>query len=201
MTRLALLTSFVLAAAATACNPYDPDLGPTPFQCGGADNVCPEGYTCNTDIDVCERTGSGATIDAPSFVCANDSIEPNDMPAQALITPIPGGGMNYALSGVAICPATDVDVFRFSVDSTGTNLEVLVAGMADRGSLVVDLLNNNGTVIATGAPVNGTPQQVKIELSNRLAVGDYFLRVQASDAAENNYNLSIKTCTAPLPCP
>ncbi len=198
-----LRTALFLALAATAvgCDPYDPDLGPTPFRCGGDDNACPDGYTCNVDIDVCEKTGTGATIDGPSFACGDDTqLEPNDMPTQAYIMPVPSSP-SYTLAGLSICPATDVDTYRFGVDATGTNFEALVVGMSDRASLVVDLLNSNGTIISSGTPVDGSPQQVKIELSNRLPVGNYFVRVKAADATQNNYNVTIKTCTTPLPCP
>ena len=202
MTRSASIAiAFLGALGLAGCDPYDPDLGPTPFECGGDTDTCPEGYTCNTDVDVCEKTGTGATIDAPSFVCEDDSIEPNDMPNNAFITPIPTARPDYALFGLAICPSTDTDHFRFGVNQAGVNLEATVVGMSSRASLVVELLNTNGTVITTGAPVDGAPQQVKIDLSNRLAVGDYFIRVRAADDAENNYNVTIKTCTAPLPCP
>ena len=203
MTRFTpVLASLAALALAAGCDPYDPDLGPTPFECGGDTNVCPDGYTCNTDIDVCEKTGTGATIDAPAFTCENDrSLEPNDMPNNAYITPIPNARPDYALFGLAICPATDTDHFRFGVNAAGTNLEATVVGLSSRASLVVELLNTNGTTITTGAPVDGSPQQVKIELSNRLAVGDYFIRVRSADDTENNYNITIKTCTDPLPCP
>ena len=201
MTRFALVFTLASLGALAGCDPYDPDLGPTPFECGGDNDTCPDGYTCNTDVDVCEKTGSGATIDAPSFVCEDDSVEPNDMPNNAYITPIPNARPDYALFGLAICPSTDTDHFRFGVSQTGVNLEATVVGMSNRASLVVELLNGNGTTITTGVPVAGSPQQVKIELSNRLAVGDYFVRVRAADDAENNYNITIKTCTAPLPCP
>ena len=87
------------------------------------------------------------------------------------------------------------------MNAAGTNLEATVVGLSSRASLVVELLNTNGTTITTGAPVDGSPQQVKIELSNRLAVGDYFIRVRSADDTENNYNITIKTCTDPLPCP
>lgn len=201
MTRFTpVLASLAALALAAGCDPYDPDLGPTPFECGSGD-VCPEGYTCNVDIDVCEKTGTGATIDAPAFQCENDqSLEPNDMPNNAYITPIPNARPDYALFGLAICPAADTDHFRFGVNAAGTNLEASVVGLSDRASLVVELLNTNGTVITTGAPVGGSPQQVRIDLSNRLAVGDYFIRVRAADAQENNYNITIKTCIDPLPC-
>jgi hypothetical protein len=104
MTRLAFIA--LAFAAVAACDPYDPDLGPTPFECGGDDNVCPEGYTCDTATDICQPT-EGANIDAAGFTCENDSsLEPNDAPNQAYITPIPNAGLTYALFGLSVCPGT-----------------------------------------------------------------------------------------------
>jgi hypothetical protein len=199
MTRLAFIA--LAFAAVAACDPYDPDLGPTPFECGGDDNVCPEGYTCDTATDICQPT-EGANIDAAGFTCENDSsLEPNDAPNQAYITPIPNAGLTYALFGLSVCPGTDVDHFKFGVNAAA-NLEVTVVGLSDRMSLRLDLLNSSGTVIYSGTPVNGSEQQVKMEMgSNRLGIGDYFVRVRSSDGVENNYNITIKTCTNPLPCP
>jgi hypothetical protein len=191
----------VAASALTGCDPYSPDLGPTPFKCGSGDPVCPDGYTCNVAADVCEATGTGATIDAPAFQCSVDRTEPNNMPAQPYITPIPGSGPNYGLTGLSICPATDKDLFRFTVSQAGINLEASIVGMADRAPLSVDLLNSSGVVIATGAPVAGATQQVHLEVINRLAIGDYFVRVGSADATENNYNAEIKTCATVPPCP
>jgi hypothetical protein len=48
-----------------ACTAYDPQLGSTPFFCGSADPVCPDGYTCHMNgagSGVCgeSSTGSGS---------------------------------------------------------------------------------------------------------------------------------------------
>lgn len=199
MTRLACIALAVFAVA--GCDPYDPDLGREPFECGGTDNVCPEGYTCDTTRDVC-RKDEPQTVDAPQFSCQNDSqLEPNDAPNQAYITSIPDARPDDSLLGMAICPSTDVDHFKFGVDAAA-NLQISVVGLSDRAPLQVDLLNSGGSVIMSGTPVQGAEQQVKLEMgSNRLGTGDYFVRVRSSDNTENNYNLEIKTCTTPLPCP
>lgn len=195
MTRFACFAFATLAFA--ACDPYAPDLGPNPFECGGEDDVCPEGYTCDTTRDVCQKT-EPQNVDAPAFTCQNDAqLEPNNTPAQAYIAASPGD----SLLGLAICPNGDVDHYQITVDAP-SNLELLVAGMADRQPLQVDLLNRMGTVISSGTPVTGAMQQVKLEFtSNRLAADTYVIRVRSSDATENNYNLTYKTCTTPLPCP
>lgn len=191
-------------AALVACNPYDPELPNKPFLCGGPDNdLCPEGYTCNDDM-VCENIATETNVDASvGFECADDSaLEPNDVPTTAYITPIPNARPDYALVGLAICPPGDKDHFRFGVDQTGINMEATIIGLAGRPSLTLNLLNSNGTKIADGAPVAGQAQKVRMEVPNRLAIGNYVLQVMSPDAtSENNYEITIKTCATPLPCP
>jgi hypothetical protein len=192
-------------AALAACNPYDPDLGNHPFKCA-TDGTCPAGYTCEGDDPmtwVCE-TSQPADIDAPGgqFVCANDSsIEPNNDPNTAFITPLGTSMMTYSLVGLAICPVGDRDHYRFSISQTGQNFEAQVTGVADRPSLSLQVLNAAGAMVASGAPVPGTPQVVRIELVNRLAAGQYTVLVQSPDNTQNNYNLEMDICTSVPPCP
>jgi hypothetical protein len=202
MSRLIFVLSLVAAAA---CNPYDPDLGSHPFKCSN-DGTCPEGYTCEGDDPetwVCE-TSEPADIDAPGsqFQCANDSsIEPNNDPGSAFITPLGTSMMTYSLVGLAICPVGDRDHYRFSISATGQNFEAQVTGVADRPSLSLQVLNSAGAMVASGAPVPGSPQVVRIELINRLAAGQYTVLVQSPDNTENNYNLEMDICTQVPPCP
>jgi len=208
MTRTASTTTLAslalglpLALLAAACNPYDPELGNTPFRCGMSNPVCPDGYTCNTS-GVC-ISGDDIRPDASTaFVCADDgSLEPNDMPNRAFVTPIPSAGTKYSLLGLAVCPTGDIDHFQFGVTANGTNLEASVVSVAGRAPLQLNLLTTTGAVIATGLSDTATPQRVKLEVSNRLAVGTYVIQVKSPDMAENNYDLVIKTCVTPLPCP
>lgn len=203
MTRVftSLLSAVPLALLVAGCNPYDPALPNTPFRCGMSAPVCPDGYTCNTS-GVC-ISGDDIRPDASTaFVCADDgSLEPNDVPARSFVTPIPSAGPTYSLLGLALCPAGDLDHFQFGVTANGTNLQAQVVSVADRGTLQLNLLAPNGMVIATGLSDPATPQLVKLEVSNRLAVGTYVIQVKSPDNTENNYDLSIKTCVTPLPCP
>ncbi len=204
MTRASLasvVSTIPLALLAAACNPYDPDLGSAPFRCGMSDPVCPEGYTCNAG-GVCISGGDIRPDANTSFVCADDgSLEPNDMPNRAFVTPIPSAGPKYSLLGLALCPTGDNDHFQFGVTANGTNLEASVVSVAGRSPLQLNLLTTTGAVIATGLSDDATPQMVKLEVSNRLAVGTYIIQVKSPDMAENNYDLVIKTCITPLPCP
>jgi hypothetical protein len=187
-----------------ACNPYSPDLGDEPFQCAN-DGTCPDGYSCEGDPatdGVCVATEPTPDIDAPddNFQCANDSsIEPNNDPTSAFVTPIPSQ-VNYSLVGLAICPVGDRDHYRFNISTNGTDFEATVTGVANRPSLSIQVLNSTGTMIATGAPVSGMPQVVKVEMPSGLAIGTYHVLVQSPDNTENNYDLVMKIC-ATLPCP
>ncbi len=199
------LSSIISFGALAACNPYDPDLGSSPFECGGDEPRCPEGYTCVEYSDtnkVCEKAAGEDDIDAPgsNFQCANDtSIEPNNDVMTAFVTPIPQMP-TYSLLGLAVCPTGDRDHFRFSIATNGQNFEAQVSGIASRSALKLDVLTAAGAMIASGAPVAGTPQVVRIEMQNRLAIGDYIVRVESQDSTENNYDLSLKVCADPLPC-
>lgn len=192
-------------ASLAACNPYDPDLGRQPFECGSDEPRCPEGYTCVTYSDtneVCERSASEDDVDAPggTFQCANDSsIGPNNDIMNAFVTPIPTM-QTYSLVGLAVCPTGDRDHYRFDINVNGLNFEATVSGVANRTPLSLNVLTSSGAPVASGAPVSGTPQVVRVEIQNRLAVGSYIVQVQSADATENNYDLTLKVCTDPLPC-
>lgn len=203
MPRALLSGTFAPALALTllaACNPYDPDLGKTPFRCGMSDPVCPDGYACNAS-GVCVQDLSD--VDASTqFSCSDDGmLEPNDMHTRAFVTPIPGASMMYSLLGMALCPAGDVDHYQFGVTQNGTNLEAQVVSVAGRTPLELNLLTTSGAVIATGISDAATPQKVRLEVSNRLAAGSYVIQVKTPDMTENNYDIVIKTCVEPLPCP
>lgn len=200
----ALVPATSLALAAAACNPYDPQLGNVPFQCGSSDPRCPDGYTCTPSVSfpdgVCVK-GSDVSPDASTqFICGEDRAEPNDMPNRAFVTQIPTLP-SYSMVGLALCPAGDEDNFQFGVTANGTNLQASIVSVAGRTPLQLNLLSSGGQVIATGISDAQTPQLVKLEVSNRLAAGTYVLQVKSPDMTENNYDISIKTCIAPLPCP
>jgi hypothetical protein len=205
MLRLAAcFTTLLSLGALVACNPYDPELGGAPFECGSDEPRCPDGYTCVTYSDtneVCERAQSDDVDAANStFQCANDSsIEPNNDVQTAFVTPIPSMP-SYSLVGLAVCPTGDRDHYRFDINVNGLNFEATVAGVANRTPLSLNVLNSSGTLVASGAPVSGSPQVVRVELVNRLAVGSYIVQVESPDSTENNYDLTLKVCTTVPPC-
>lgn len=190
-----------LASLAAACNSYDPDLGSVPFRCGTDEPRCPLGYTCVTysgDEELCERTDSGEAPDAGDqpdggggFTCADDGeLEPNNSTEEPTDTLIPMVHPSYKLVSLSICPDTDVDVFLFKVDIAGKNLRADLTYMSARGQLIVEVLNEGGDVIKTGAAVAGMPDLVRAEVPN-MPIGTYYVQVRAPAGIQNNYTIEI----------
>lgn len=196
------VVSAALAILAVACSPYSPDLGDTPFRCGSDEPRCPEDYVCddsqNPAVCVASNANGGAdarpsTGDGGNLACNDDSqLEPNDSITDPTITPIPDFGPDYELVALAICPDTDVDVFRFRIDVTGKNATVDVTYSSNRGTLVLDILNSTGVSIRQGAPAGGNNDVLRAEVAN-LPSGVYYARVGGAAGATNNYSISIKT--------
>lgn len=201
----ALSLSALLLAA---CSPYSPDLGAEPFICGTDSPECPDGYTCDKTKQpprgVCvadEGNGADAgpdamsTADAGPFSCADDSgIEPNENTGQATVTPVSSQRDDYSLVGLSICQSGDVDVFRFTIDQSGKNISVAVTLHFPRsqGDLVVEILNQQGVVIATGN-YDATNRIVTANVPNAPAEA-FYAQVRGVDAsAQNNYNIDIVT--------
>lgn len=200
-----IISLFIAAAALAACNPYSPDLGTDPFLCSKTEHLCPEGYECDGDTDesICIAAAPSDDVDATggNFQCANDSsIEPNNDPGTAFVTPIPSM-TSYSLVGLSVCPVGDRDHYRFRIDTAGTNFEAQVTGVANRSSLSLQVLTATGTMVASGSSVSGSPQVVRIEVINRLAAENYVVLVQSADNTENNYDLTMKICATTPPCP
>lgn len=197
-----------VTAMAVGCDPYAPDLGGEPFRCGAEEPRCPKGYTCDErsatehicvrhGIDIPDRPDAmEAALDAEQFFCSDDSlIENNDSVTDPTIIPIPDLRDDYALTGLAICPSTDVDIYRFRIDRTGKSIQVDIEFQAARGSLLLDILNSAGVTIRSGTAVDGNPELVRAALENVIS-DTYFVRVKASPGVENNYSLHVIT-TAP----
>lgn len=204
-TSLIVLIMFSGAALlAAACDPYSPDLGREPFLCGTDEPRCPEGYFCDERSEtehVCVQDGTSvpnrpdamAAPDATPFLCNNDqALEPNNSITMATVTPIPELRDDYPLGNLAVCPTTDVDVYRFRIDETGKNIRVDLSFSAIKGSLLLDILNSAGISIRSGTAVEGDPNLVRAIVENRPA-DTYYVQVQATPGVENNYSLNIIT--------
>lgn len=192
----ACILAIMLAATAFACDPYDPDLGDTPFRCGTGAPLCPEGYVCverSPAERLCVRPDEPG--DGPdggdNTSCGDDNgEEPNESYNDPSTTPIPDFQSEYTVQGFAICPETDVDTYRFRVNQVGRNVKVEVMYTASMGGLQVDVLNEGGNSIRTGEPVGGNMDLLRAEIPN-LPTGTYFAQIRATANMRNSYDMTI----------
>jgi hypothetical protein len=201
MRAASLLLTFLVA-----CNPYNPDLGSSPFRCGTDEPVCPDGYECVEEI--CERVGGdtspdgGGDSDGAPLVCNDDSdIEPNDTTGQAFLTPIPTFDSCTYMVSLAVCPSTDKDLYSFRVETAGKNLRATITLDVGQGQLELKVLNGAGATISSGVVVDANTIAVTVP---NMAIGTYYVQVSAptDSGIENNYTLEIVTCdTAGCPAP
>lgn len=186
-----------VAALLGGCDPYNPSLGDKPFLCGSDEPRCPEGYVAIEESATacsCQRTGASAVDanpnDGAAFQCNVDGNEPNDTTSTPTDTGLGGATTTYASDPIAVCVAGDVDVFALDAESGQTvTARLLYAG--EQGELVLQLLADDGTELATGAPISGG-QEASVEVENTER---HLVRVQAADDVENNYTLSIEVTT------
>lgn len=197
--------SAVLVSVLIACNPYSPDLGVEPFKCGDSEPRCPLDYTCVTYAGgqaICELTDQsqlpdGGTPDAdPNQVDCNDDadIEPNDVLPQAFDTGIPDLRTTFSLVGLAICPETDIDLFKFQAAASGGNVTASVTYAPNRGELSLDVVNAAGSAIATGAPSDADPNVIEVTITG-IAAGTYYARIKSAAGGRNNYERIVITTT------
>ena len=197
------LLFLALASAVTACSPYAPDLGPSPFLCGPADQNprCPDGYTCQmmSGQEYCLAPQGTVPVDANNSMCADDSqLEPNDMISQAFQTPVATQKNTLTFAGLAICPMGDKDNYAVTITTANQNLEVLIEYDTAGADLQGSILNSGGTPIANASPVTGMPGKRKAYTPN-LPTGVYYATVfgpNMGSLTTNNYKLTI-TVTGP----
>jgi hypothetical protein len=202
MMMMMMIAGATLAAA--ACSPYDPDLGEAPFRCREAEPHCPDGYVCvasEAPTGTCVRSGditpaggadAGASADAAALTCNDDSpIEPNNLLNEATGTPIPDLQRDYTLRRLAICPSSDIDLFRFRIDVDQRNIRVSVIDtQRSRGALVLRVLNQTNIPVAAG---NYTSESTLVaELANATR-GTYYAEVKSAGMGVNNYGIVIET--------
>jgi len=199
MRTTSILSSLLVAAAASACTPYDPNLGAAPFKCGPADQTprCPDGYTCipqsgSNAPEVCiENGGDGKVPDGGNGACDDDrSLEPNDSTATAWITPVDSTKM-FPLSSLAICPAGDKDIYSVQMMVANENLEMIVEYEAGGADLQGAILNSSGIAIANATM---TTTNVKRAYTPNLPTGIYYIQVSGPSSGAlttNNYKLNI----------
>jgi hypothetical protein len=189
---------FIVLASLAACSPYDPDLGPSPFLCGPADQTprCPDGYACMMvdTTEYCLAMGGTVPVDGNALNCADDSaLEPNDMIAQAYQTPVATQKNNIVFAGLAICPNGDKDNYSVTITQANQNLEVLLEYDPAGADLQGSILNSGGTPIANASPVTGMPGHRRAYTPN-LPTGTYYSAVfgpMMGGVTTNNYKLTI----------
>jgi hypothetical protein len=179
---------------ATACSPYSPDLSPSPFgDCSKDGNKCPENYTCkvvNATTSICEKGEPGPDAALPpdavgQLICNNDSaLEPNDATTMAYPIPPRTIGTAFKFTQVAICPASDKDLYKIVVDANATNVTVVVD--FDRGpALAVSILNSSGVSVISGTVAD----RQNVTMFANAPAGEYF--VQVTGTGNNNYDIAI----------
>jgi hypothetical protein len=198
-----LIHSFIpaslLAAVASACTPYDPELGAAPFKCGPIEQAqrCPNGYTCipqqgSNAPEVCiQNGGDGKIPDGGNGVCDDDrSLEPNDTKEMAWITPV-DNTTSFPLSSLSICPAGDKDTYSVMMSVAMRNLEMIVEYEAGGADLQGAILNSSGIAIANATL---TTTNIKRAYTPNLPIGIYYVQVTGpvgGTLTTNNYKLNI----------
>jgi hypothetical protein len=135
----------------------------------------------------------GNVSDAAGLICNNDSeIEPNESIANPTNVIVPGGQGGFTLVSLAICPANDQDVFQFTVGLNGTDVVVEMNYSASVGTLGLQLLQSDGSVLSTGAPVSGNDDVVRVAIPN-IPADTYYVRVFSAGNVQNNYSIKIET--------
>jgi hypothetical protein len=198
MRSLSFVALATLVFGTTACSPYDPDLGESPFLCGPAEQEkrCPDGYACEvmTGGEYCLREGGSVPVDASTTNCADDSmLEPNDMISSAYQTPVATQKNTITFAGLAICPAGDKDNYAVTITTANQNLEVIIEYDAGGADLQGSILNATGTPIANASPVTGEAGKRRAYTPN-LPTGTYYAAVFGPSMGQlttNNYKLTI----------
>jgi len=192
------LLFFALASAITACSPYDPDLGPSPFLCGPTDQNprCPDGYTCQTmgTAEYCLAPQGTIPVDASNLNCDDDSqLEPNNSIQEAFQTPVATQKNTLTFAGLSICPMGDKDNYAITITAATQNLEMIIEYDASGADLQGSILSSNGTPLANASPVTGMTGVRKAYVPN-APVGTYYAAVFGPTMGElttNNYKLTI----------
>lgn len=192
------VVSLLAALAAVGCSPFDPDLGTQPFFCGDREPRCPDGYTCVERVGGDNVCLSGAVIadagDDAHLQCSGDTLEPNDTLETATVVP---EDVEMHVFDAVVCPATDLNLYKLNVDTTGKNVRAEVNYQASAGTLVVELLNSTGISIRTGTQTNNNEDKLRADFSN-LAQGAYYGRVKGMGNA-NTYSVTFIVSSSPLP--
>jgi hypothetical protein len=189
-----LLLIALFASTITACSPYDPDLGPSPFLCGPADQDprCPDGYTCTMmgTQEYCLAMGGMVPVDGAAFNCADDSnLEPNE--TTPFDTSVATQKSTITFAGLAICPAGDRDLYTVTITFANQNLEMLMEYDPAAADLQGSILNSGRTPIANASPTEAGKRRA---YTPNLPTGIYYVAISGptmGDLTMNNYKMTI----------
>ncbi len=174
----------IVVVLVAACDPYDGDLGPSPFLCGPTEPRCPDGYECLPDngAEVCFETGSHTGDN-----CDDDGgSEPNDKLDAATPTGL-DGMTTFSVEGRTICPGIDKDNYALTLSATTGSIELTVD--TDGATLRAAILNQGGVPIATAAETGSTLQAK----TQNLPAGGYYVQVAGPGGSlpTNHYKLTV----------
>ena len=183
--------------AALACNPYNPDLGQSPFLCGTDEPRCPEGYVAvDVSATSCECKADGVETpdalltDGAAFSCNDDPNEAgggNDTAESSTDTGVGGITTTFSADLLSLCPAGDVDFFSLDADS-GQTITVRLLFEDSQGALELGILGDDEGSLATGtATLDGLEATATAD-----ATGRHLIRVGAPVSVQNNYSLSVE---------
>ena len=105
---------------------------------------------------------------------------------------------------LATAPIIDLDFWNISGPTVPDRSGNATDGAGKKGAIGFETSWSPSTVAdpqGNRAVVFDGTQKQRIEIPNRLAVGSYIVQIQSPDTTENNYDLSLKVCSTPLPCP
>ena len=194
-TRSSTLLGWCLGATAiTACSPYDPELGLTPYLCGDQEPRCPGGYRCVDDggrQPVCvDNDGMPPpNPDAPGFPCAMDgTLEPNDSINQASLTDVGMGAEMRVYGPLSTCPEGDEDYFQININTTNKGISVITRW--DSGTpITCSILLSTGGRLASCTPMGFTAERA---CATNLPIGVYYVYAYSAASVRSNYRIEMK---------
>lgn len=145
------------------------------------DGTCADGLTCVADMCRGGQSVTDAPRDTPGTPPADalctDNSEPNESLGTATVTTV-DGVKNLAYIALAICPATDIDVFRVSIGTANEALEAIVDYQNASSGIFMSILNSGGVAIAN-ATATAQPKRLRAYAPN-LPVGTYYVQVRTN---------------------
>ncbi|HEX4455725.1 MAG TPA: hypothetical protein VH143_32920 [Kofleriaceae bacterium] len=184
------LVLIATCAALAAC--YSPNLGNEPFACGSAAPLCPDGYSCSSGMCVSGGGNVSGTDGGNNNGCSDEAIEPNNSYTAAFVTPVASQKMTFTMTGLAICPAGDIDVYELTTSADMQTLTAAINYGASGAALDMQILNANGMSVKNGTATSGMSNIVSASVADLASNSNYFVEVQASmPSDQNSYTLTI----------